>query len=175
LEQIAVVLAAVSAVLSAVAAFFAFRSWLAAAGTRRDADRRWDDMVRPRPRLTFTGPPPANQAIEVEVENLGGTLSAGAVVAIYGEDLYARELTLPEKAPARRMTLPPVLKAWQKARQPAFLIVAGRDISGRWWDCLDGMKVIKDPRRWIEGHLRDLRLQGAVSFPELSGAPPPKR
>ena len=97
------------------------------------------------------------------------------MIAIYGEELYASELTLPEKAPARRMTLPPVLKAWQKARQPAFLMMAARDVSGRWWDCLDGMKVIKDPRRWLDAHLKELRLQGAVSFPELSGAPPHRR
>jgi len=37
------------------------------------------------------------------------------------------------------------------------------------------MKVIKDPRRWIDGHLKEMRLQGAVSFPELSGSPPAKR
>ena len=73
------------------------------------------------------------------------------------------------------MLLPPVMKAWQKARQPGFLMVAGRDVSGRWWDCLNGMKVIKDPRRWAETHLKDLRLQGAVSFPELSGSPSSKR
>ena len=102
-------------------------------------------------------------------------MAAGAVVAIYGEELYASELSLPDKAPTRRMLLPPVLKAWQKARQPTFLMMAGRDVSGRWWDCLDGMKVIRDPRRWVDSHLKDLRLQGAVTFPELSGAPATKR
>ena len=175
MEPFAVGLSAVAVALSAVAAFFSFRAWVSAAGARRDADRRWDDMVRPRPRLAFTAPPAPNQPVEVEVENLGGTMAAGAIVAIYGEELYATELSLPDKAPTRRMLLPPVLKAWQKARQPTFLMMAGRDVSGRWWDCLDGMKVIKDPRRWVDSHLKDLRLQGAVSFPELSGAPAPKR
>ncbi|TMC89796.1 MAG: hypothetical protein E6J12_08695 [Chloroflexi bacterium] len=175
MEQVAVILSAVSVVLSALAAVFAFQAAATAGNAKHDADRRWDDMVRPRPRLAFTAPPSPNQPIEVEVENLGGTLAAGALIAIYGEELYASELTLPEKAPARRMTLPPVLKAWQKARQPAFLMMAARDVSGRWWDCLDGMKVIKDPRRWLDAHLKELRLQGAVSFPELSGAPPHRR
>ena len=170
-----IVLGVVSAVLAAGAFLFAFRAERAARAVGVAADRRWDDMVRPRPRFTFTAAPAPNQSIEVEVENLGGTLAAGAIVAAYGEDLFACELTLPDKAPPRRIMMPPVLKAWQKARQPAFLMVAGRDVSGRWWDCLDGMKVIKDPRRWVEMHLKDLRLQGAVSFPELSGAAPPHR
>ena len=165
------VLSAVSALLAAGALFFAFRAERTAHSVLVSADRRWDDMVRPRPRLTFTAPPAPNQPIEVEVENLGGTLAAGAVVAAYGDDLFACELTLPDKAPPRRITMPRVVKAWQRARQPAFLMVAGRDVSGRWWDCVDGMKVIKDPRRWVETHLKDLRLQGAVTFPELSGAP----
>lgn len=169
------VLGVASTALAAGAMFFAFRAERTAHAVRVAADRRWDDMVRPRPRFTFTSQPAPNQPIEVEVENLGGTLAAGAVVAAFGEDLFACELTLPEKAPPRRILMPPVLKAWQKARQPAFLIVAGRDVSGRWWDCLDGMKVIKDPRRWVETHLKDLRLQGAVSFPELSGSPSAKR
>ena len=169
------ILGVVAAVLAAGALFFAFRAERTARAVGAAADRRWDGMVRPRPRFTFTSAPAANQAIEVEVENLGGTLAAGAIVAAYGEDLFACELTLPEKAPPRRIMMPPVLKAWQKARQPAFLMVAGRDVSGRWWDCLDGMKVIKDPRRWVEMHLKDLRLQGAVSFPELSGSPSSKR
>jgi hypothetical protein len=174
-EPFAIALSVSATVLAAAAAFFAFRAWVAAAGARSDADRRWDDMVRPRPRLAFTAPPAPNQPVEVEVENLGGTMAAGAVIAIYGEELYASELALPDKAPTRRLLLPPVLKAWQRARQPAFLMMAGRDVSGRWWDCLDGMKVIKDPRRWVDSHLRDLRLQGAVTFPELSGAPATKR
>ena len=174
-EQLAVALGAVSTVLAACAAVFAFRADSAARSARADADRRWDDMVRPRPRFTFTSPPSPGQPIEVEVENLGGALAAGAVVAEYGDDLFACELVLPEKAAPRLIQLPPVMKAWQKAKHPGFVLVAGRDVSGRWWDCLNGAKVIKDPRRWVESHLKDLRLQGAVSFPELSGSPSARR
>jgi hypothetical protein len=169
------ILSALSAVLAGGALFFAFRAERTAHAVEVAADRRWDDMVRPRPRFTFVSPPSPGQAVEVEVENLGGTLAAGAVIAEYGGDLYACELSLPDKAPPRRLLLPPVMKAWQKARQPAFLMVAGRDVGGRWWDCLNGAKVIKDPRRWVDTHLKDLRLQGAVTFPELSGSPSAKR
>ena len=174
-EQLAVILGALSVVTGLAATLFAFRADGAARSARSEAARRWDDMVRPRPHFTFISPPLTGQPIEVEVENLGGTLAAGAVVAAYGEHLFASELTLPDKASPRRILLPYVLKAWQPARQPAFLLVAGRDVSGRWWDCLDGMKVIKDPRRWIDLQLKDMRLQGAVRFPELSGSPPAKR
>jgi len=175
IEQLAVVLGAVSVVSGLAAAVFAFRADQASRGARKEAARRWDDMVRPRPHFTFATAPSTGQPMEVEVENLGGTLAAGAVVAVYGDQLFASELQLPDKAPPRRMLIPYVVKAWQPARQPAFLLVAGRDVSGRWWDCLDGMKVIKDPRRWIDSHLKEMRLQGAVSFPELSGSPNAKR
>jgi hypothetical protein len=174
-EQLAVGLGGASAVLAALAAFFAFRADAAARSARAEAAHRWDDMVRPRPRFTFTAPPPPGRPIEVEVENLGGMLAAGAVIAEYGDDLFACELSLPDKAPPRRILLPPVMKAWQKANQPAFLMVAARDVSGRWWDCLNGAKVIQDPRSWIDTNLKDLRLQGAVTFPELSGAASPRR
>ena len=87
MEQVAVILSAVSVVLSALAAVFAFQAAATAGNAKHDADRRWDDMVRPRPRLAFTAPPSPNQPIEVEVENLGGALAAGAVIAIYGEEL----------------------------------------------------------------------------------------
>lgn len=169
-EQIAVGLGAAAVVLSALAAFFSFQANSAARGAAAAAARRWDDMTRPQPHLTFTSPPPPNQPVEVEVENPGGAMAAGAVVAAYGDFLFASVLTMPEKALPRRLLLPSVMKAWQPVRKPGFLMVAGRDVSGRWWDCLDGTKEIKDPKRWIEQHLRDLRLQGAVSFPELSGA-----
>jgi hypothetical protein len=175
IEQLAIILAAVSVVTGLTATLFAFRADAASRGARQEAARRWDDMVRPRPHFTFVGGAATGQPIEVEVENLGGTLAAGAVVAAYGDQLFATELTLPDKAPPRRIMLPFVVKAWQPARQPTFLLVAGRDVSGRWWDCLDGMKVIKDPRRWIDSHLKEMRLQGAVSFPELSGSPNTKR
>jgi hypothetical protein len=67
------------------------------------------------------------------------------------------------------MVLPPVLQAWQRSNQPRCLLLVGRDVSGRTWDCLDGMKLIKDPRRWIGGQLREMRLQGIVDFPSLTG------
>jgi hypothetical protein len=174
-EQIAVGLGGASALAALWAAVFATRADRAARNARATAERRWDEMVRPRPRFTFVAPPALGQPIEVEVENLGGALAAGAVIAEYGDDIFASELTLPDKAPPRRILLPPVIKAWQKANQPQFLMVAGRDLSGRWWDCLNGGKLIKEPRRWVDAQLRNLRLQGAVSFPELSGSPSAKR
>jgi hypothetical protein len=169
-QSVSIALSALAAVLAAVAAFFAFRADRAARDTRAKADRRWDDSVRPRPHLTFTAPPAPGQPIELEVENLGGAMASGAVVAEYADDLYACELTLAEKAAPRRILVPAVMKAWQKAKKPTFLMLAGRDVSGRWWDCLDGTSQIKDPKRWADAQLRDLKLQGAVSFPELTGA-----
>ncbi len=166
---LAIVLGVASTVLAAAAAFFAFLATRLAMDIRSKADRRWDDTVRPRPHLSFTTPPPPGQPIELEVENLGGAMASGAVVAMYGEDLYACELTLPDKAAPKRILVPPVMKAWQRARTPSFLLIAGRDVSGRWWNCLDGMTEIKDPKRWADTNLRELRLQGAVAFPELTG------
>jgi hypothetical protein len=171
---LSVVLGAASVLLAGVAAFFAFRADSAARDGRRKADRRWDDTVRPRPHLSFTIPPATGQPIELEVENLGGAMVAGAVVAEYGDDLYACELILPDKAVPRRILVPAVMKAWQKASKPTFLMVAARDVSGRWWNCLDGASEIKDPRRWAETSLRELKLQGAVSFPELTGSARPR-
>jgi hypothetical protein len=169
-QTVSMGLAALAAVLAAFAALFAFRADRAARDTRAKADRRWDDTVRPRPRITFTSPPSPGQPIELEVENLGGAMASGAVVAEYGDDLYACELTLPDRAGPRRILVPAVMKAWQKAKKPTFLMLAGKDVSGRWWDCLDGTSQIKDPRRWGEAQLRELKLQGAVVFPELTGA-----
>ena len=173
--QIVVTLSVVTALLALWAAVFATRADRAARRGIKLADRRWEASTRPVPHLAFTGPAATGQAIELEVENLGGTLAAGGVIVQSGDDLYAGELTLPEKAPPRLMAFPPVMKAWQKAKHPGFVLVAGRDVSGRWWDCLNGAKIIKNPRQWVESHLKDLRLQGAVSFPELSGAPSPRR
>ncbi len=167
---LAVVLAGVSCVLAGAAAVFGFLGFKVAADARATADRRWDDTVRPRPHLSFTNPPSPGQPIELEVENLGGAMASGALVAEFGEDLYACELTLPDKAAARRILVPAVMKAWQRASKPAFLVVAARDVSGRWWNCLDGMAEIKEPARWADTTLRGLRLTGAVSFPELTGA-----
>lgn len=168
-QQVLVVLGVVTALLALWAAFFATRADLATRRAKAEAKQRWDDSIRPIPHFTFTTAPAIGQPIEVDVENLGGTLAAGAVIVQHGDDLFAGELTLPEKAPARRIVLTPVLKAWQRSSQPRCLLLAGRDISGRCWDCLDGMKVIKDPRRWVAGQLRELRLQGVVDFPSLTG------
>ena len=166
---LAIAIGALSSFLAAAAAVFAFLGYRAAADARGKADERWEDMVRPSPHLTFTTPPSPGQPIELEVENFGGAMASGAIVAMFGEDVYACELTLPDKAPPRRILVPAVMKAWQKAAKPSFLMIAGRDVTGRWWNCLDGISLIKDPRRWAETSLRELRLQGAVAFPELTG------
>ena len=168
-QQVLVGLGAATALLALWAAIFATRADAAARHGRAQAERRWDDSIRPVPHFTFTSAPAVGQPIEVEVENLGGALAAGAVIVQHGDDLFAGELTLPEKAAPRRMLLTPVLKAWQRSSQPRCLLLAGRDISGRTWDCLNGPKVIKDPRRWIAAQLRELRLQGVVDFPGLAG------
>ncbi len=166
---LAVVLGFASTVLAGAAAFFGFMAFRVAGDARSKADRRWESAMRPQPHLSFTNPPAPGQPIELQVENLGGAMAAGAIVAEYGDDLYACELTLPDKAPARRILVPAVMKAWKKAPQPAFLMIAGRDASGRWWNCLDGMAEIKNPARWGSDNLREMRLVGAVSFPELTG------
>jgi hypothetical protein len=175
IQQLAVGLAGASTVLAAFAGAFAFRADRAARGARAESERRWDDLLRPRPSFSFTTAPPTGRPVEVDVENLGGVLAAGAVIAEYGDELYACELSLPDKAAPRRIQMAPVMKAWQKVKQPSILMVACRDVSGRWWDCLNGATVIKDPSRWVDATLKDLRLQGVVSFPELSSLPPPKR
>jgi len=168
-EQVLVVLGVATAILALWAAIFATRADLATRSAKSEARKRWDDSIRPLPHLTFTSAPAVGQSIEVDVENLGGALAAGAVILQHGDALFAGELTLPEKAPARRMVLPPVLQAWQRSNQPRCLLLVGRDVSGRTWDCLDGMKIIKDPRRWVAGQLREMRLQGIVDFPSLTG------
>jgi len=168
-EQLLLLVSAAGALLALWAAIFATRADMAARHAKAEARQRWDDSIRPLPHFTFTTAPAPGQPIEVDVENLGGTLAAGAVIVQHGDDLFAGELTLPEKAPARRIVLTPVLKAWQRSNQPRTLLLAGRDVSGRCWDCLDGMKQIKDPKRWLAGQLRELRLQGVVDFPGLTG------
>jgi hypothetical protein len=105
----------------------------------------------------------------VAIENLGGTLAAGGVIVQAGDDLYAGELTLPEKSPARRVSLEPVMKAWQRIGQPQVLLLVARDVGGRSWDCMSGGQPIKDPRKWLAGRLRELRLQGVVDFPGVTG------
>ena len=93
---------------------------------------------------------------------------AGGVIVQAADDLYASELSMPDKAPPRRILLLPAMKAWQRASQPRCLLLVARDVNGRTWNCLDG-KPIKDPRKWLAAQLRDLRLQGAVDFPGLTG------
>ena len=162
-----------TALLALWAAVFATRADLAARRAAALANKRWEDAVRPSPRLSFTTPPAPGQAIELEVENLGGTLAAGAVIVQAGDDLYAGELTLPEHAQPRRIFLSPVLKAWQRKNQPGCLLLMGRDLSGQCWDYLDGNKPINDPRKWLLSQLRELRLQGVVDFPAVTGPAKP--
>jgi hypothetical protein len=168
-QQVLVVLAGATAIFALWAAVFATRADLATRHAKAEAKQRWEDSIRPVPHFTFTTAPAVGYPIEVDVENLGGALAAGAVILQHGDDLFAGELTLPEKAPSRRMALAPVLKAWQRSSQPRTLLLAGRDVSGRCWDFLDGGKIIKDPRRWVAGQLREMRLQGVVDFPSLTG------
>lgn len=161
--------AAAAAVLSLWAAIFATRADLAARRALKLADIRWEATTKPVPHLTFLSPPAPGQAIDVAIENLGGTLAAGGVIVQAGDDLYAGELTLPEKAPARRVSLDPVMKAWQRTSQPRTLLLVGRDVGGRCWDLMNGGQPIKDPRKWLAGKLRELRLQGVIEFPGVTG------
>ena len=160
-----------AALLALWAAVFATRADMATRRATALATQRWEDSVRPAPRLSFTTPPAPGQAIELEVENLGGTLAAGAVIVQAGDDLYAGELTLPEHAAPRRIHLNPVLKAWQRKSHPACLLLVGRDLSGKCWNYLDGNKAIDEPHKWLTSQLRELRLQGIVDFPAVTGPP----
>jgi len=166
-EQLLIGLAAV--LLALWAAVFATRADVASRRAIKAADARWEATTRPVPHLTFIGTPGSGQPIELEVENLGGTLTAGGVIVQASDDLYAGELTLPEKAPPRRIVLQPAMKAWQRSLEPRCLLLVARDVSGRTWDCVDGNKQIKDPRKWLASQLKDLRLQGVVDFPGLTG------
>ena len=147
-EQLLIVLAAGAAVLALWAAVFATRADMASRRAIKAADARWEATTRPVPHLTFIGSPVAGQA---------------------SDDLYAGELTLPEKAPPRRIVLQPAMKAWQRSLEPRCLLLVARDVGGRTWDCVDGNKPIKDPRKWLAGQLKELRLQGVVDFPGLTG------
>jgi hypothetical protein len=167
--QIVVGLGVGTAVLALWAAVFATRADRASRRAIKLADARWEATTKPVPHLTFTSSPAPGQPIELEVENLGGTLTAGGLIVQAADDLYAGELTLPEKAPPRRIVLQPAMKAWQRATQPRCLLLVARDVNGRCWDYVDGGKQIKDPRKWLAGQLRELRLQGVVDFPGLSG------
>ncbi|TAN33862.1 hypothetical protein EPN29_04320 [bacterium] len=168
-QQLLLGLGSAATLLALWAAVFATRADRASRRAMKLADSRWEAITRPAPHLTFTGQPAPGQAIEVEVENLGGTLTAGGVIVQSGDDLYAGELTLPEKAPPRRIVLQPVMKAWQRASQPRCLLMVVRDVGGRCWDCMDVNKPVGNPRKWLAGQLRELRLQGVVEFPGLTG------
>ena len=168
--QILVGLAGITALLAFWAAVFATRADLASRRAVKLADDRWEASTKPVPRLTFPGPPAPGQPIEVDVENLGGTAPAVGLIVQAGDELYAGELILPERAPVRRFSLPPVVKAWQKVVQPKVHLLVVRNVGGECWDCLDGGKQIKDPPKWLAGQLRELRMQGIVDFPGVIGA-----
>jgi hypothetical protein len=168
--QIVVILAGATALFALWAAVFATRADRATRQAARLANSRWEASTKPVPRLIFTDFNAPGQSIQVQVENLGGTLAGGAVIVQSGDELYAGELTLPEKAPARPISLPFVVKAWQRAAQPRPLLFVARDVSGRCWNYLDGGQPIRDPRKWLNGQLRELRMQGMVDFPSVTGS-----
>jgi hypothetical protein len=168
--QILVGLSGVTALLALWAAVFATRADRASRRATKLADSRWEASTKPIPRLTFPSPPGAGQPIEVDAENVGGTLAAGGLIVQSGDELYAGELTLQEKSPPRRMSFPPVVKAWQRVPQPKVLLLVVRDVGGECWDCLDGGQRIKDPAKWLAGQLRELRMQGMVDFPGVIGS-----
>lgn len=170
LDQVLVILSAVTAAAALWAAAFAMRADFATRRAARLAGERWEATTRPVPHVTFAGQPAPGQPIDLHVENLGGTMAGGGVIVQSGDDLYAGELTLPEKSPPRQVTLQPVMKAWQRAGQPKCLLLVVRDVGGKCWDCTDAARPIKDPRRWLTGRLRELRLQGVVDFPGVTGA-----
>ena len=148
---------------------FATRADRVARQVRAAADRRWQTTVRPQPSITFLGPPAPSQPLQLSIRNFGGALPAGAIVVQFGEDLFGGEIAMPEKTPPQTITLRPLIKAWKSSRTPRALLLAGRDIEGRCWDFLGEAKEIKNPRRWIDRQVRDLRLIGIVDFKELAG------
>ncbi len=161
-EQVLVLVAAAAAVW---AALFATRAdW-----SMRRALRQFDVATKPVPNIVFTGRIAPGQSVELEVENLGGTLVAGGVIVHVSDELYAGELILPDKAPPRQMSLPFVVKAWKRQLEPQCLVLIARDSSGRCWDYVDGGKQVKNPRRWLRKQLGDLRMQGMIDFPKVTG------
>src|SRR3989442_8067366 len=108
---------AATAVLSLWAAFFATRAdW----ATRR-AMKSWDSATKPIPKLVFTGQVSPGQAIDLEVENLGGTLAAGGIIVHASDELYGGGGEVAQKTPARPISLPLILTAPERAPQPAVL------------------------------------------------------
>jgi hypothetical protein len=169
-EQILVTLAGATVVFALWAAIFATRADGATRRAIKQANIRWEASTKPIPHLTFTEFSAPGQSIQVQVENLGGPLAGGGVIVQSGDEIYAAELTLPEKAAARPISLPFIVKAWQRTAQPKPLLLIARDAAGRCWDCLDSGKQVKDPKKWVAGHLRELRMQGMVDFPSVTGA-----
>lgn len=159
------VLAILAAAAAAWAAIFATRADWAA----RRAISRWDAATKPVPNVVFTGNVAPGNAIELEVENLGGTLAAGGIIVHASDELYAGELTMPEHAPARRISLRFVVKAWKRQLEPQCLVLIVRDVNGRCYDYVDGGRQIGNPRRWLSNQLRGLRMQGMVDFPAVTG------
>ena len=163
--QALVVLMAITAGLSLWAAFFATRADWAS----RRAIKRFDKATKPVPNIVFTGQVSPGQSIDLEVENLGGTLAAGGIIVHAGDELYAGDLNLPEHTPARHIPLRFVVKAWKRMLEPQCLVLIVRDVNGRCWDYVDGGKQIKNPRRWLSTRLRELRMQGMIDFPSVTG------
>ncbi|HKC20702.1 MAG TPA: hypothetical protein VKE27_13850 [Candidatus Dormibacteraeota bacterium] len=151
------------------AAVFATRADRATRRAIRESNSRWEASTRPVPHITFTEFTAPGQSIQVQVENLGGTLAGCGIILQHADEIYATELTLPEKSPARPISLPFIVKAWKRVSQPQPLLLIARDVSGRCFDCLDGGKQVKDPKRWVANRLRELRMQGMVTFPSVTG------
>ncbi|HKW60645.1 MAG TPA: hypothetical protein VJR46_12915 [Candidatus Dormibacteraeota bacterium] len=161
-EQILVLVAAGAAVW---AAFFATRAdW-----SSRRAIRQFDAATKPVPKIVFTGNVSPGNAVELEVENLGGTLAASGLIVHVSDELYAGEVSLPAEAPPRRISLRFVVKAWKRQLEPQCLVLIARDVSGRCYDYVDGGRPIKNPRRWLSAQLKELRMQGMVDFPSVTG------
>ena len=167
-SQIAL-LSVASAAFALWAAVFATRADFATRRAIRESNTRWEASMRPVPHITFTEFAAPGQSIQVQVENLGGTLAGCAIILQNADEIYATELTLPEKAPARPISLPFIVKAWKRVAQPQPLLLIARDVSGRCFDCLDGGKQVKDPQKWVTSRLRELRMQGMVTFPSVTG------
>jgi hypothetical protein len=162
LEQLLVLVAAAAALW---AAFFATRAdW-----SSRRAIKQFDVATKPVPKVVFTGNVSPGNAVELEVENLGGVLAAGGLIVHVSDELYAGEISLPEKAPPRRVSLRFVVKAWKRQLEPQCLVLIARDVSGRCYDYVDGGRRVNNPRRWLSAQLRGLRMQGMVDFPSVTG------
>jgi hypothetical protein len=154
----------IAAAAAVWAAFFATRAdW-----SVRRSMRNFEQAAKQAPNIVF-GQAAPGRAVELEVENLGGTMAAGGIIVHVSDELYAGELTMANNASPRRISLPFVVKAWKRQLEPQCLVLVGRDATGRCWDYVDGGKAIKNPRRWLSGQLRELRMQGMVDFPKVTG------